>query len=58
AEVFFAFTAANSDGMSHILELGNSSDNKFTFAFEDLSGNDSDKSDRDFNDLVIDLTIL
>ncbi|EGJ29894.1 MULTISPECIES: peroxidase family protein [Moorena] len=66
ADIFFAFTAANSDGMSHILELGNGSDNTFTFAFEDLSGNDSEESDalteplsdRDFNDLVIDITIL
>ncbi len=55
AEAFFSFSAANSDNIHHILELGNGSNNTFRFAFEDLTGLAT--SDRDFNDMLMDITI-
>jgi peroxidase len=56
-EAFFAFGAANKDGVSHILKLGNGHNNTYTFAFEDLSGSGTNGSDRDFNDMVIKVTL-
>lgn len=65
-EAFFAFDEANSDGIHHVLELGNGSNNTFKFAFEDLNSfgsGGSDKSighpysDRDFNDMVMQVTL-
>ncbi len=44
SEVYFAFEAANSDGVEHIRNLGDNS-----FGFEDLPGG----GDRDFNDNII-----
>ena len=46
AEVYFAFSSANSDNSDHIRLLAN---NKF--GFEDLAGG----GDRDYNDLIIDM---
>jgi peroxidase len=57
AQAFFAFGAANQDGVSHILKLGNGSNNSYTFAFEDLFGTGVTGSDRDFNDMVIKVTL-
>lgn len=45
---YFAFAAANPDGIEHFLTLG-----KNVFGFEDLRGG----GDRDFNDLVISLAV-
>jgi hypothetical protein len=47
-QVYFGYTAANSDGQNHTRLLG---DNKF--AFEDQFGS----GDRDFNDSIVQLTI-
>ncbi|NER26642.1 MAG: DUF4114 domain-containing protein [Symploca sp. SIO1C4] len=58
AEAYFTFEAANSDGMSHILELANGRANTFTFAFEDMTGLTSDGSDRDFNDMVLEIMLV
>ncbi len=44
SEVYFAFEAANSDGVEHIRALGDN-----TFAFEDLRGG----GDLDFNDNIV-----
>ena len=57
AQAFFSFSAANSDNIHHILELGNGSNNSFRFVFEDLTG-DANNSDRDFNDMILDVTIV
>ena len=56
ADAFFSFSAANSDNIHHILELGNGSNNTFRFGFEDLTGLAT--SDRDFNDMLMDITIV
>ena len=45
---YFAFAAANPDGIEHVLTLGRN-----VFGFEDLRGG----GDRDFNDLVISLAV-
>jgi hypothetical protein len=45
ANVFFSFGAANADGLSHIINLGNN-----LFGFEDLTGS---INDFDYNDVVI-----
>ena len=58
AEAFFAFDEANSDGIHHVLELGNGSNNTFKFAFEDLAGSGVAGSDRDFNDMVMEITLV
>ena len=58
AEAFFAFGAANSDGIHHLLELGDGSNNTFKFAFEDLTGVGANTSDRDFNDMVMQITLV
>jgi len=43
-EVFFPFLGANSDGVDHVMMLGEN-----TFGFEDLTGG----GDRDFNDFLV-----
>jgi peroxidase len=53
SQAFFAFEGANSDGCQHILQLGNASSREFKFAFEDLTGSGLQGSDRDFNDIVM-----
>jgi peroxidase len=53
AQAFFAFEGANIDGSQHILQLGNVSSSGFKFAFEDLTGSGLQGSDRDFNDIVM-----
>lgn len=58
AQAFFSFSAANGDNVHHILELGNGSNNTFRFAFEDLTGAANNSSDRDFNDMIMDVTIV
>lgn len=67
AEAFFAFDGANSDGIHHVLELGNGSNNTFKFAFEDLTSSGIEgsnnfigngQSDRDFNDIVMQITLV
>lgn len=58
AQAFFSFSAANSDNIHHILELGNGSNNSFRFAFEDLTSAANNSSDRDFNDMIVDVTIV
>lgn len=57
AEAFFAFGAANRDGINHVLKLGNGSNNSYTFAFEDLFGTATNESDRDFNDMTVKVTL-
>ncbi len=58
ALAFTAFEAANSDGENHVISLGSSGDNIFQFAFEDWVGPANQGSDRDFNDLVVDITFV
>ncbi|WP_414620750.1 DUF4114 domain-containing protein [Calothrix sp. CCY 0018] len=43
-EVFFPFLGANSDGVDHVMMLGDN-----LFGFEDLTGG----GDRDFNDIIV-----
>lgn len=63
AEAFFVNNDFNSDGLSHIKELGSEDGTFFKFVFEDLmgaadgTGADADfgASDRDFNDAIIEI---
>ena len=56
AQAFFGIATANQDAMSHVHKLG--SGNTFTFAFEDMSGSVTNGSDRDFNDVVMKVTLV
>jgi peroxidase len=57
SQAFVGFDKANSDGMSHIVQLGNLSSSGFKFNFEDLTGSGLTASDRDFNDITMQVSL-
>ncbi|MDF5726929.1 MAG: hypothetical protein PUP92_02570 [Rhizonema sp. PD38] len=56
AQAFFGFTTADQDVLSHVHKLG--SGNTFTFTFEERTGSVTNGSDRDFNYVVMKVTLV